>query len=66
MGIIESENKEQALLVVPPNLRSNTRVVKLVSYDRSSAEAARFILMDKVSKSLRQGSALGEGGIGFH
>jgi len=36
MGIIESENKEQALLVVPPNLRSKTRVVKLVSYDRSS------------------------------
>lgn len=31
--IIEAENKSQALLVVPPMLRSKARAIKLVKFD---------------------------------
>jgi hypothetical protein len=34
-AIIESENKSEALLVVPPNLRREARAVKLVKMDPS-------------------------------
>ncbi|MEE9282728.1 MAG: hypothetical protein V3U49_01480 [Nitrososphaerales archaeon] len=39
-AIIESENREQALMVVPPNLRNSARAIKLRYYDRASAETA--------------------------
>ncbi len=40
-AIIESENEAQALLVVPPNLRSNARAIMLVKYDRSKLESLK-------------------------
>lgn len=39
-AIIESEDRAQALMVVPPNLRSSARVIMLAKYERSKAEAA--------------------------
>ncbi|MFB3043585.1 MAG: hypothetical protein ACE1ZC_04835 [Nitrososphaerales archaeon] len=40
-AMIESENRKQALLLVPPNLRSDARAIRLIKIDPAELESAR-------------------------